>query len=266
MTPPSHDAVMQGMKKLEEIIKDEHEKSGLVRKGRDEILAKLRAPLAKIVGDNKDLVQKRINEVKNRPKPAKSTPIKIVPQSNPEVFSLLRTAPYDFQWTSTGGDAQTNASANEKNGTISVGVGAENENGYASAGVGVLVSPPSDMSLYFRPLLLYNYSWLDLADFVNAHSSAFFGIYIQQFDSTGKNVDNTDLRYPLWNDDAGWLDEHSGNGNNTTVNATPTISVSSGYNYIFWTWFSVSCWNGFGTFSDGSIEAQVNTMSFFSVG
>jgi hypothetical protein len=265
MAPPSHHAVLQGMKKLEETLKDLYEKNEAVRKEGDEVLAKLRAPLAKIVGNDDDLIKKRINQVKNAGRPAKPTPVKIVPKTHPAgIFDLLHVPPYNYEWTAKGGDANTSASANNQNGSIGIGVGAANEHGYASGGVGVLFSPPRNMLVYFKPLVTYNFNWLDLADFINARSSAFFGIYIQQFDSTGHNVNNTDLRYQLWNDDAGWLDEHHNSGTGATINQSPTISVYGGSNYIFWAWFSVSCSNGFNTFSDGAIEAVVHSMLFLS--
>jgi hypothetical protein len=256
------------MKKLEEIIKDQHDKSGLVRKGGDEILAKLRAPLANIIGNNnEDWIQKRIDDLKNRPKAttAKPSPINIVPkrQDSP-VYRLRVTAPYDYRWAATGGGAQNNASADDENGSIGVAVDAVNENGYACAGVGTLRSPTREMFLYFRPQITYNYSWLDLANLASAHSGASFGIYIQVFDWTGFNVDNIDLRYPLWNDNAGWLEEHSDSCNGATVNHKLGISVSPGFHYIFWAWFSVSCWNGRDAFSEASLEAIVNAMLFYS--
>jgi hypothetical protein len=198
MAPPSNDAIMQGMKQLSEFISDLHEKDVALKRGGDKSLAKLRAPLAKVVGDNDDILKKA-------PKLAKPVPIPPPPKSPLAVFDQFFQPPFQYQWTDTGGDSGVgSAAANDQDGTISIGVGATNQNGYAAAGVGFLFQPPRDMVIYIEPLITYNFNWLDLANFVNASCSAFFAIRVQVFDGSSKSlVDTIDFTYPLWNDTAG---------------------------------------------------------------
>jgi hypothetical protein len=266
MAPPSNDAIMQGMKQLSEFISDLHEKDVALKQGGDKSLAKLRAPLAKVVGDNDDIIKERISHLKKAPKLAKPVPIPPPPKSPLAVFDQFFQPPFQYQWTDTGGDSGVgSAAANDQDGTISIGVGAANQNGYAAAGVGFLFQPPRDMVIYIEPLITYNFNWLDLANFVNASCSAFFAIRVQVFDGSSKSlVDTIDFTYPLWNDTAGWLDEHSNSGTGATINASPTIFVIGGYYYIIWFWFDISGANGFSTFSDGSIEARVNYVFLYS--
>ncbi len=146
MAPPSNDDVMKGMKQLSEFIAAQHNKHVALKQGGDQFLAKLRAPLTELVGDDQDEIKKRISDLKKKPKLAKPVPIK--PQQPksplaPAVFDQFFQAPYQYQWTATGGDSGVgSASANDQNGSISINVGAENQNGYAAGGVGILFQPP----------------------------------------------------------------------------------------------------------------------------
>jgi hypothetical protein len=267
MAPPSKDDVMHGMKQLSKFIADQHNKHVTLKQGGDQALAKLRAPLTKLVGDNQDKIKKRIDDLKKAPKLAKPIPI-IKPQPKsplgPAGFEQFYQSPYQYIWTDTGGDSGVgSASTLDQYGNITVSASASNQHGYGAAGLGVLFNPPSDMAISIQPLITYNFNWLDLANFINASSSAFFAIRVQVFDSSGKFLANQDFNYPLWNDTAGWLDEHSNSGSGT-IDTGPNIYVIGGYYYIIWFWFDVSCANGATTFSDGAIEAVLHYVNLYS--
>jgi len=266
MPPPSQDDILEGLKSLSDSLDDQLQKYAASKNEANITLTKLHAPLAKIVGDNEDIIKDRIDEIKKRPKLEKPTPISPPPKTPLAVFNQFFQAPYGFQWTYTGGDGGVpNASANKENGSISVSVAASNQHGTAAAAVGFQFQAPRSMLLYITPLITYNFNWLDLANFVNASNSGTFLIYVQVFKSDGKTqLPALTFTYPLWNDDAGWLNEDSNSGTGVTINVSPSISAIEGYYYIIWFEFETSCNTGFTTFSNSSIEATLDYVVLYS--
>ncbi|KAE9381579.1 hypothetical protein N431DRAFT_9939 [Stipitochalara longipes BDJ] len=266
MSPPSKDTVLEGMKSLGQLLGDKLQNFAASKAEANASLSKLRAPLTKIVGNNEDIIKDRIHEIQKRPKLDKPTTI-LPPLKTPlAVFNQFFQAPYNFQWTYTAGDnGVAAASANEKTGSISASVAASNQHGTAAAAVGFQFQAPRSMLIYITPLITYNFNWLDLANFINASNSANFIIYVQVFEPDGRTqLPGLTFTYPLWNDDAGWLDEHSNSGTNVTLNVSPSFGVAEGGWYIFWFEFDTMCATGFSTFSNSSIEATLDYCVLYS--
>jgi len=266
MAPPSKDAILEDMKSLGQSLDHKLQDFTALKAEANATLTKLRASLTKIVGNNEDIIKDRIHEIQKRPKLEKPTPIPPPLKTPLAVFNQFFQAPYGFQWPYTSGDSGVaNASANEQNGSISVSVAASNQHGTAAAAVGFQFQAPRNMLIYITPLITYNFNWLDLANFINASNAGNFLIQVQVFEPDGRTqLPGHTFTYPLWNDDAGWLDEHSNSGTNVTLTVSPSMSVSEGGWYIFWFEFDTMCATGFSTFSNSSIEATLDYCVLYS--
>jgi hypothetical protein len=259
------------MKDLEQLIKTHYASINKTRNEGNELLARLRLPLTEIIEADKrteetrKLIKKRIEKLKRREHIGSfDVKSKFATLSMPVNLSTTTfNPPYNFDWTTGGGDANVNASAN-KNGQLSCSVSAGNQNGYASAGVAVIFRPSRSGFITFVPIVGYNFNWLDLANFIDASSSAFFGVYVQEYNLQGEYIGvNSDNRQSLWNDTAGWLNEDSDSGNGVLINYSVPVEVDSELIYVFWTWFSTSANNGWNCFSESNISsAFVASMRF----
>jgi len=260
------EAVLGNMKDLEKLLKTHYHSINKTRNEGNELMARLRLPLTEIITSDKrteetrKLIKERIERLKRGERfgsfdvRSKFAPLSMKGFSNP---------PYNFAWTTGGGDGSVDASAN-KNGQLSCGVSAANQNGYASAGVGVIFRPSRSGVIQFVPIVGYNYNWLDSADFIDASSSAFFGVYVQEYNLQGEYIGvNSDNRQSLWNDTAGWLNEDSDSRNGVLINYTVPVVVDTEHLYVFWSWFSTSVNNGWNCFSESNISsAFVASMQF----
>jgi hypothetical protein len=258
------------MKHLEQLLKTHYESINKTRNEGNELMARLKLPLTEIITSDKrteetrKLINERIKKLKCGERIGSfDVSSKFAPLSMKGFNMTTSNPPYNFAWTTSGGNGSVDASAN-KNGQLSCGVSAGNQNGYASAGVGVIFRPSQSGVISFVPIVGYNYNWLDLADFINASSSAFFGVYVQEYNLQGEYIGvNSDNRQSLWNDTAGWLNEDSDSGNGVLINYTVPVQVDSELIYVFWTWFSTSVNNGWNCFSESNISsAFVASMRF----
>jgi hypothetical protein len=223
---PSEDAVRKG----QELLADAFRRRGETRRAAlDEQEARNRiilAPLMNLIRADKAAAAAAERLPQKAPgqrskKPARRGRGRLQPQIRTSPMSVTLTAPYDFEWTSTGQQGQTPngwAATDKNRGTFVLT--ADQVNGQTGsrsvgAGLGVFFRPmwfqvPVQVTASLWPL----WSYVDSSSWgITAHSSGSIEMYVISADPDGRNqAVEVAQSQQLWSDGTGWFDHHSDSG------------------------------------------------------
>jgi hypothetical protein len=270
--PASSRQVLRGMKALEEEQKRRFE----ARKQEQAALAAAHAPLrdalASQLGDATRATAGGVRALQKRRRRAKlASPSRLETEAAIwcGAVGVRRTPPYDYQWTWHAKDdssATDAVSATASSGEESFWLVNDDDGAHAwgACAVGVYfrpIRPTGYVHLSSTPS--FTYRWYTYCTLASAHSDAWIGLYVAQYNSAGE-IDRVavDQQTRLWSDDSWAVGAGDHSGANSGYPLTAWFPVDANHWYAMWVWCGGSIYGDgshtfWGSFGSAAMDVVV---------
>jgi hypothetical protein len=210
------------------------------------ILAKARAPMVEMLGQDKRTIAARKELHKlfaGRPgkAPAKRVHSKIEARIVTGSNLVIKVPPYDSADQDAAGTAQ--GSGHSDSGTYTLNA---NSNGWAWAAViENFLATADNPSQRFAALVDYDYNWFDWSALATAHNDGATHIWIWGFTENRWVYQSGQALDPSWSDGTGWYESHGSGGDGSWQSGTEAIEAYfpafGNHWYQAWVWSGASC-------------------------
>jgi hypothetical protein len=273
--------VQHSMAELEKRLTAEFNERDKTRRQHAQAMAKIRRPLAGLLGKDQSVAD-GVKGLRKLQAAAANRKLSAPPvaMASERIFAgsigATRTPPYDYQWTWSAVSGSTDENrevADLKSGRMSVQIWTGDNDSSSISGrsaVGIYFYPPlanGHLQIWSTPGLSYN--WGDWCTFDGASVDGWIGLYVGSYDLAGGFTGAPiDQQTRLWSDSSWWNGVGGQQGSNSGLGLyAPPIQVDNDHQYLIWAWMggdvSAAGWHtGWGSAAGNEMFASVPSITW----